>query len=35
LTGPCRNRRLIPIDVTDPGWIERAASYVAAFLEAP
>jgi tRNA dimethylallyltransferase len=30
-----RNRRLIPIDVTDPGWIERSASYVAAFLKAP
>src|SRR5262249_37740226 len=27
-----RNKRLVPIDVTEPGWIERASGMVAGFL---
>ncbi len=30
-----RNRRLIPIDVTEPGWLDRAAALVVVFLGAP
>jgi tRNA dimethylallyltransferase len=30
-----RNRRLITIDVTEPGWIERGIALVAKFLSAP
>jgi tRNA dimethylallyltransferase len=28
-----RNKGLVPIDVTEPGWIERAFALVAAFLK--
>jgi tRNA dimethylallyltransferase len=30
-----RNRRLVPIDVTEPGWIERGVALVADFLDRP